>query len=71
MILVICAGGTICMENPQNSLVAMQNRFVWLVKLLERANIPVPCLYAVLYQLVVLLNHTDFEYARLTLVHTN
>jgi hypothetical protein len=37
------------MENPQNSLVAMQSRFVWLVKLLERAKIPVPCPYAVLY----------------------
>jgi hypothetical protein len=49
MILVICAGGTILMENPQNSLVAMQSRFVWLVKLLERAKIPVPCPYAVLY----------------------
>lgn len=29
------------MENPANSLVAMQSRFVWLVRLLESYGIPV------------------------------
>ena len=33
-----------CMENPANSLVAMQSRFVWLVQLLEKHGIPAPCL---------------------------
>ncbi|CAK9090383.1 Uncharacterized protein SCF082_LOCUS42631 [Durusdinium trenchii] len=39
MVLAICAGGTIIMENPQNSLVATQGRFAWLVELLSGQNI--------------------------------
>ena len=39
MLLIICAGGTFGMENPANSLVALQGRFVWLVKLLEKSGI--------------------------------
>ena len=42
MVLAICAGGTIIMENPQNSLVAMQGRFAWLVELLSGQNISAP-----------------------------
>ena len=41
MILVICAGGVILLENPGNSVVATHARFVWLVRLLESHNIPV------------------------------
>ena len=41
MILVLATGGVIGMENPGNSLVGMQERFVWLVRLLESLGIPV------------------------------
>ena len=43
MALVICAGGVIVMENPQNSLVAMHHRFVELVEKLLSYNIHVFC----------------------------
>lgn len=55
ILLVVCAGGTFCMENPQNSLVAFQSRFAWLVQLLEKLHIPVPCfnlIWAMLDQFV-------------------
>lgn len=41
MLLVICVGGTVMMENPQNSLIGMHSRFAWLVALLRSHNIPV------------------------------
>ena len=44
MLLVICAGGVIFMENPANSLIAMHPRFCWMVKLLQSDNIPAICL---------------------------
>jgi hypothetical protein len=43
MVLTICAGGVIIMENPQNSLIAMHHRFVELVERLRSYNIPVFC----------------------------
>jgi hypothetical protein len=42
MICVICAGGTICMENPGNSLIGMHSRFVWLVNLFSSFGIRAP-----------------------------
>ena len=41
MILVLAVGGVIGMENPGNSLVGMQERFAWLVRLLESLGIRV------------------------------
>ena len=55
------------MENPQNSLVALQSRFVWLVKLLERANIHVSCPMIQLMKLVFLSFHFKLQ---LLLGHT-
>ena len=43
MVLIVCAGGTFGMENPANSLVAIQSRFVWLVKLLQKFGIGDAC----------------------------
>ena len=45
MILVIAAGGTITLENPQNSLIALHPRHIWLVQLLVSFGIHVPWLY--------------------------
>lgn len=42
MTLVVCAGGTVTIENPQNSLLGHQPRWVWFVKLLASVSIPVP-----------------------------
>ena len=41
MLFALCAGGTIAMENPANSLIAAHERFAWLVALLQKHNIPV------------------------------
>jgi len=41
MVLVICAGGVIGMENPQNSLIGMHERFCWFIRLLESFGISV------------------------------
>ena len=40
MILTIAAGGTIVLENPMNSLIALHDRYVWMVKLLRSFGIP-------------------------------
>ena len=40
MLLVVAAGGTVVLENPQNSLVGMQGRFSWFVRLLLSFQIP-------------------------------
>ena len=42
MILVMAAGGTWCLENPQNSLIGLQPRFVWMVRHLQLLGIPDP-----------------------------
>ena len=42
MVLVVCAGGTVVLENPMNSLIGLHDRHVWMVKLLSRAGIPEP-----------------------------
>lgn len=55
MICVICAGGTIFAENPANSLVALQPRFVWLVNLLQSHSIPVPCLSSIWYDILFMI----------------
>jgi hypothetical protein len=39
--LVIAAGGIPTMENPQNSLIALHDRWVWLVQTLQRFGIQV------------------------------
>ena len=41
MIVAIAAGMTICMENPQNSVIALHDKFVWLVRLLQNHGIRV------------------------------
>ena len=41
MILAIAAGMTIILENPQNSVIALHDRFVWMVKLLQSHGIQV------------------------------
>lgn len=41
MVFALCAGGTIAMENPANSLVAAHGRFAWLVALLKKHDIAV------------------------------
>ena len=41
MVLVVCAGGTICVENPANSLLGMQSRWAWFVNLLNSFGIRV------------------------------
>ena len=41
MVIAIAAGMTICLENPQNSLIGMHEKFIWLVRLLMRHNISV------------------------------
>ena len=41
MVLTICAGGTILLENPCNSLIALHDRYVWMVKMLLEHGIPV------------------------------
>ena len=39
--LLIAAGGVVAMENPQNSLISLHDRWVWLVNTLLRFNIQV------------------------------
>ncbi len=51
MMLVICVGGTICMENPHNSLIALHERFAWLVTLLQSHSIPVLWLQQIIYHM--------------------
>ena len=34
MLLTVASGGTILLENPSNSLIALHDRYVWLVQLL-------------------------------------
>ena len=41
MVLVVCAGGTICLENPANSLICHHPRWVWFVNLVGKHGIPV------------------------------
>lgn len=45
MILVVAAGGTVLLENPQNSLIALHSRHIWFVNLLMSYGIHVPWLY--------------------------
>ena len=42
MLLTVAAGGTVCLENPANSLIALHDRFIWFVKLLSSHGIRVP-----------------------------
>ena len=42
MVLVLCAGGHYILENPQNSLIAQHDRYVWMLKLLLEHGISVP-----------------------------
>ena len=44
-LLLIAAGGVILLENPQNSLIALHDRWVWLVNALARYAIEVPWLF--------------------------
>ena len=53
MVLVICAGGTICMENPNNSLIALHERFAWLVTLLQSHGIAVLWLQKVIQHMIL------------------
>ena len=39
MVLTIAAGGTILLENPSNSLIALHDRYIWFVRLLATHNI--------------------------------
>ena len=41
-LLVICARGTVLIENPDNSMINLQYRFRWMAKKLKRLGIPVP-----------------------------
>ena len=38
-VLLLAAGSTVCMENPQNSLIALHDKWVWLVTALQRFSI--------------------------------
>ena len=40
MTITLCAGGTVVLENPANSLIALHDRYVWMVKSLRERGIP-------------------------------
>ena len=44
VMITIAAGGTVLIENPANSLIALHPRWVWMVETLLRHGISVACL---------------------------